>query len=167
MRARLKAAMVAALLGGMASEGRAEEMTLTTYYPSPRGVYEELRVTEQAIVGGNAPPEARLHIVQPNAAVALRVDDQEADPTPVVIDQEGRVGLGTLSPTETLEVNGGVRLHPTTADGGKPVCQEDRRGTLWFARDIEAGPGAIDRLEFCARVYDQYRWVMVTGTLAP
>ena len=36
---------------GLTATALAEEITLTTYYPSPRGVYKELRVMGNADVG--------------------------------------------------------------------------------------------------------------------
>src|SRR3989338_8794318 len=85
------------LLLAAAAYAVAEEMTLTTYYPSPRGVYAELRV------GGGGPfpiPTGSLHVVKPtdDGNVALRVDDVANDATPFVIDQTGNVGIGTASP---------------------------------------------------------------------
>ena len=35
--------MLVVFVSGMAGWAMAEEMTLTTYYPSPRGIYDELR----------------------------------------------------------------------------------------------------------------------------
>ena len=46
MSARLKSWLGCGLLLGTAIYALAEEITLTTYYPSPRGVYQELRATE-------------------------------------------------------------------------------------------------------------------------
>ncbi len=53
------------LLGTMAY-ALAEELTLTTYYPSPRGVYNELRTTGKVSVGSLQPqdPAARLEVVE-------------------------------------------------------------------------------------------------------
>ena len=51
-----------------------EQVTLTTYYPSPRGVYRELRVGS----GIATSPPARLHVVKPedDGDFAFRVDDE-------------------------------------------------------------------------------------------
>jgi len=85
----------------------AEELILTTYYPSPRGVYKELRVGS----GNAAPPTAKLQVTLPTVetGLAVRVDDNDqpgGDTTPFVIDKDGNVGIGTSSPdTDTkLEV---------------------------------------------------------------
>jgi len=68
------------LLGTMAY-ALAEELTLTTYYPSPRGVYQELRTTGNtylAIDGGNvgigtASPGGNLEIFQAEPGPSLRL----------------------------------------------------------------------------------------------
>lgn len=119
---------VALVLGGMTA-AIAEDLTLSTYYPSPRGVYEELHTS------GNA----------------------------FFATQHGRVGIGTTSPSATLEVNGSLRLAPGTAAGAKPMCDSSRRGTLWFSQDVPTRDGPVDRLELCAHVYDMYQWVVVLG----
>ncbi len=82
----------------------AEDVTVTTYYPSPRGVYDELRTTGDVRIGTTSAPAARLHVVQTNAQNAFRVDDANPDTTPFVIDQNGNVGIKTASPLADLHV---------------------------------------------------------------
>ena len=105
----------------------AEEMTLTTYYPSPRGVYDQLRTMGETLlaqtsgnvgIGSAAAPGARLHVTRPDdAGPVLRLDDQADDLTPLVVDQTGNVGIGTANPTAKLDVNGGsVRVGQLNAD---------------------------------------------------
>ncbi|HUC01492.1 MAG TPA: prepilin-type N-terminal cleavage/methylation domain-containing protein [Candidatus Paceibacterota bacterium] len=63
------------------------------------------------------------------------------------IDFSGsNVGIGTLSPGQALEVNGGIRLNPS---GSEPACNSSSsaRGTLWF----QAGGGGKDSLYLCAQ----------------
>jgi hypothetical protein len=70
--------LIPALLLGAAAYALAEEVTLTTYYPSPRGVYKELRTTGNtslAVDGGNVgigttTPDRAFHIQQTNGSVA-------------------------------------------------------------------------------------------------
>ena len=64
MSPNLKAWVVVSLLLGTAIYAIAEDITLTTYYPSPRGVYQELKTAGDLIVGDiTNPPAARLHVV--------------------------------------------------------------------------------------------------------
>jgi hypothetical protein len=81
----------------------AEEITLTTYYPSPRGVYKALRVGS----GDVTAPSGELHITKPDddGAFALRVDDEAGDASPAVIDQVGNVGIGTPSPDPNAKLH--------------------------------------------------------------
>ena len=58
------------LLVGTMAEAAAEEVTLTTYHPSPRGVYEELRTTDSTYLAtaagnvgvGTANPQVKLDV---------------------------------------------------------------------------------------------------------
>ncbi|OGC38680.1 hypothetical protein A2155_00905 [candidate division WWE3 bacterium RBG_16_52_45] len=64
-----------------------------------------------------------------------------------------RVGIGTATPGQKLEVNGGVRLNTATA---QPTCDSSARGTLWFT---QGGAGVKDELEVCAKdAGDAYAW---------
>lgn len=93
-----------ALLLGLSAYAIAEDITLTTYYPSPRGVYQELRVGS----GSYSAPTGSLHVLKSadDGNLALRVDDQAADLTPFAINQNGDVGIGTAAPTAQLHVAG-------------------------------------------------------------
>ncbi|MBI2885110.1 MAG: hypothetical protein HYY15_02940 [Candidatus Omnitrophica bacterium] len=51
----------------------AEDLTLTTYYPSPRGVYKEVRVTDRLAVGTTT-PTAQVEVVAPAPATAITTD---------------------------------------------------------------------------------------------
>ena len=72
----------------------AEDVTVSTYYPSPRGVYRELRTSGDVHIGSMAAPSARLHVEQAGPTVAFRVDDEAGDLSPFTIDQDGNVGVG-------------------------------------------------------------------------
>jgi hypothetical protein len=69
------------------------------------------------------------------------------------ITSAGRVGIGAVSPTRELEVNGGVRLNTATS---KPACDATARGTFWVT---QGGAGVKDSAELCAKdAADTYVW---------
>jgi len=71
----------------------------------------------------------------------------------VTIDNAGNVGIGPTSPTQRLEVDGGLRLNTITA---KPACTAGTQGTLWMT---QGGSGVKDNLEVCAKdAADAYAW---------
>jgi hypothetical protein len=141
----LKAWLVVALLGGALLWALAqEEIILTTYYPSPRGVYHELRTAGDVRIGdieayappafqdpgnpGDWPP--RLHLLQASLGPepAFRVDDAppdlfgDYDASPFLIDTNGNVGIGTTSPGNKLDVQGGdVNTSGKVREGGNPL----------------------------------------------
>ena len=135
MTGRLRSWMVALLLLGAMAYALAEEITLTTYYPSPRGVYNELRTAGNVQIGlldapAIADPVPRLHLVQGEAAPALRIDDEAPvgsllDATPFLIDASGNVGLGTASPQKKLDVAGDASVSGNLTVSGQNVCRQD------------------------------------------
>ncbi|MFA5936398.1 MAG: hypothetical protein WC822_00820 [Candidatus Paceibacterota bacterium] len=65
----------------------------------------------------------------------------------------GNIGIGTTSPAQKLEVNGGVRLNTVTA---KPTCDSTIRGTFWA---VQSAAGVKDTVEVCAKdAGDAYAW---------
>jgi hypothetical protein len=71
------------------------------------------------------------------------------------ITSSGKVGLGTTSPGQQLEVNGGVRLN--TAAAKPATCDSSARGTFWFDQT-----GTDDAVYVCARIGGSYSWKKVT-----
>ncbi len=79
-----------------------EQLTLTTYYPSPYGVYAELRAQQMAI-GDAYYDQATYPTIDANADLIV----------------EGRVGIGMVAPTEMLEISGGkLKVASTIIDDG-------------------------------------------------
>lgn len=72
------------------------------------------------------------------------------------ITLSGNVGIGTTTPNQKLEVDGGIRLN--TADR-KPDCNADTRGTLWTTLgDV----GIADNTEICRKnANGYYSWVTI------
>jgi len=94
------------------SSAFAEDLTLTTYYPSPRGVYEELRTSGDVKIGdaSAAAPQGRLEVRGRTATsatdTALYVGNVTGAPR-LVVEDGGNVGIGTTSPQAVLEVRDG------------------------------------------------------------
>ena len=115
----LKGWMVLVLLLGTVVYAIAEELTLTTYYPSPRGVYHELRTAGDVKLGdvSASSPKARLEIRGRTAGTserALYVGNVDGD-LRFVVQDNGNVGIGTASPTQKLHVVGNTRIEGAVA----------------------------------------------------
>lgn len=68
----------------------------------------------------------------------------------------GNIGIGTTTPAQKLDVNGGIRINTTAA---KPTCSASIRGTIWFAN---SDTGVADKLEVCAKQSnDTYSWIQL------
>ena len=133
MGTRLNGWMVVLLLGGTMAYAIAEELTLTTYYPSPRGVYQELRTSGDVAIGKLNPPTARLEIIgggATSATSALLV--RNVDQTPLVdIKNDGSLGIGTTSPTAKLDVVGSIRIADGTQGNGKVLMSDANGRASW------------------------------------
>ncbi len=62
---------------------------------------------------GVTKPIAKLHIQQSGNQNALRIDDEAGDTTPLIIDAEGKVGIGTDQPNAKLDVKGNTAIAGT------------------------------------------------------
>ncbi len=125
------------VLMGVVAYALAEDLTLTTYYPSPRGVYKEVRTSGDVAIGTTAAPQARLQVVRATDAtsLALLVEDAPNDPTPLVLDETGKLGLGTRDPKGPLTITGAMT---------DPVGGNCPAGYEWYNED---GDGTIDPQE--------------------
>ena len=82
------------------SQSPQNTLTITTYYPSPFGVYKELRVKRMAIGDNYYDPSQHCW---PGGSCSSPDIDNAAD---LVV--EGNVGIGTTSPSDKLHVIGNV-----------------------------------------------------------
>jgi len=64
------------------------------------------------------------------------------------ISPRGLVGIGTKTPSQKLEVNGGVRLNTIVT---RPYCDYSVRGTFWFTNGSSQ---VADTVEVCAKGAD-------------
>ena len=143
--------VVPVLLLGIAAYALAEDLTLTTYYPSPRGVYKELRI------GPGTPmplTKATLHVRNLDLAsgLAFRVDDEddggltfERDQTPFVITNDGNVGIGTLAPAPgaALDVNGQIKITGGDPQPGRVLTATNAQGLAQWQSFSGSAPGTI------------------------
>ena len=64
---------------------------------------------------------------------------------------QGRVGIATTTPSQALEVNGGIRLNPISES--QPACNvATDAGVLWHVQ------GVNDELQICAASSSIYEW---------
>jgi putative hemolysin len=69
------------------------------------------------------------------------------------IDSAGNVGIGTTSPAQQLEVNGGVRLNTATT---QPACDAAARGTFWVTQGT-----TDDTVQVCAMKGGSLVWTTI------
>ena len=106
-----------------------QELTITTYYPSPVGIYKELRAKRMAIGDNFYDPSKHCWW---DGSCASKDIDSLAD---LVV--EGNVGIGTVDPLEKLDVNGGIRVddYIKARDSGGLSLKTDDGTTRLFIKD--------------------------------
>jgi hypothetical protein len=120
----------------------AEDITLTTYYPPPRGVYNQLKTSGDVGIGElAAAPAARLHVVQTAGAPGMLV---EAGGAPgLMVDDGGNVGIGTPTPTASLDIAGAIRI-ADGSQGANRVLVSDATGMgEWEVQQVGLPFGGI------------------------
>ncbi len=93
-----------------------ETLSLTTTYPSPVGVYNQVITTGD---GGGAAADTTLNR---NAGNAVLVPPTNAS---------GRVGIGTASPGAKLHVAGAVKIVDGTQGDGKVLTSDASGNASW------------------------------------
>ena len=97
--------LLASIWIGIGSSCSAEEMTLTTYYPSPYGAYDELRAEKMGIGLGTLSPKSPLQIADNVANGAL---DNFSEYQILLYDESNAInsyGLGIRSGTLVFNTN--------------------------------------------------------------
>ena len=99
-------------------------MTITTYYPSPYGSYQQLYVADKLGIGTTT-PLAKLHVQAASSDIAIMTYGYDFATTgttfdfgqwtggafnPWMIINNGDVGIGVSGPAEKLEVAGNIKL---------------------------------------------------------
>ena len=92
-----------------------EQLTITTYYPSPVGVYNDLQAYKLAV--GDTDGDGQLTSA-----------DLPADINDFLV--AGKVGIGTTTPGNTLDVNGGIRVINLIGASATPLCIDGATGDL-------------------------------------
>ena len=139
--------VVALLLGTAAYAIAQEQITLTTYYPSPRGVYDELRARLYEDFDDNGPPNnyqldmnntTRLNILNvTGVAEALTVEHDARVKGELIVGGNTQID-GTLTVTGLATLNGGLQvLGDVIAD------RFVDRGSPQFLLDPAAGVGTL------------------------
>jgi hypothetical protein len=130
MRTSLQGWLVLVVLLGTTVYAIAEEFTLTTYYPSPRGVYEMVR----AGLGTVLNPSAHVEVAGNGSRALLH---GESGGVHTIIYSDGALGVGltqaqALAAHPTFEVGGVSRLHDNLEMevGGSTVTLSAAGGNL-------------------------------------
>lgn len=147
---RNKILLAAVLLAAAAPELGCEDTTLTTYYPAPSGVYNQLMTTKNAYLArdggsvgiGTTNPSAQLEVDGGIRFAAGRGDLSQLNGNPSAgsngnypllfainaaerarIDTGGNVGIGTSNPAAKLEIDGSLSF-TSSGVGYAKICQD-------------------------------------------
>ena len=165
---RIRLFLGLAIVTGAASLS-AEDITITTYYPSPRGVYDELRTTNNTFLAttngnvgiGTITPQAKLDVAgqiritggNPGANKVLRTDAQglgswvDLGSLGVVLGSGNNQMIPIWNTTSTLgdsnikDVGGNVGISSTTPGSRLNVVEDASIGSAYVS--TSAGNGLI------------------------
>jgi hypothetical protein len=91
-----------------------------------------------------------------NSALTFRTESGGTIAEQMRINSSGNVGIGTTTPAQKLDINGGLKLDTSTA---QPTCNATNRGTFWFVRNTA---GVKDQVEVCAKdAADAFAWRVI------
>jgi hypothetical protein len=117
--------LVLSLLLLSAGELASENVTMTTYYPAPSGVYTQMIVTNNAYLARDS---GSVGIGTAHPAGTLDVEGSGN-----VLLNAGNVGIGTASPASTLDVEGKVRIVDGTQAAGLVLGSDASGNASWGA----------------------------------
>ncbi len=131
MSRSLKSWLVVALLLGTMAYAVAEDLTVSTYYPSPRGVYDELRAMKNAFfatqtgrVGiGTTTPSAKLSLTATDAVSNLLAITTSGG-TMLSINPQGAFGIGA----DPVDVDGTAKPGILRVSAAEPALRIDSPG---------------------------------------
>ncbi|HBL16005.1 MAG TPA: hypothetical protein DD417_04385 [Elusimicrobia bacterium] len=108
-RRQFAAALACALVVSAIGILCAETLTMTTYYPSPVGIYRKLVSTAQAVFARDA---GDAILVPPSNAA-------------------GKVGIGTTAPVAKLDIQGSIAIRDGTQGANKFLTSDADGGASW------------------------------------
>ncbi|MFA5320863.1 MAG: tail fiber domain-containing protein [Candidatus Omnitrophota bacterium] len=118
----------------------AEEMTITTYYPSPNGAYDALNVKRLSVGDTNGDGKINASDVSPSSGYLLVAD---------------KLGIGTTSPYGTLHIANSHWQAINLGGTADPSTDQGIRGITWGYRS-DGNPYYIIRSQY--KTYGSYTY---------
>jgi trimeric autotransporter adhesin len=154
-----------------------ESLTITTYYPSPYGVYGVLKLNPrprpvtckegEMTYGNNTVPQGIYYCNSTNQWAQLGGSEFWVEDTATHYihnsNTGGRVGIGTTAPTERLEVNGNIKATGNVAMNGDMLINGNITAAAFFyssdlklKKNIRPLKGSLDRVSRLQGI--AFRW---------